>query len=1157
MTIQAQYQDESGSLETPELIPGNGDTPVPDPLCEMVDGFPVVAITEFEAAGSDPCLTKSYSWVAGAKQKTGRQNFGKGKARVKSVPLNQMFLSVTAKHAHAYGLPNRPPNEHGEWDITVKDRLCDSDPEWRISRSRECFQYHDGPGVIFLDHDRGENIHPPMPTLSRSELRDVIISVFPEAASAAAIAKPSSSAGIYGPEEPVPSLEASGCHLHFVAADARDIPRFAKALFIKLWLAGHGHIKITKDGKLLERTVIDAAVFQPERLDYCSPAVVYPPLKSLQRVDGVPVDLSMTWQGGLLDTTLLQVTKDEDALYQAMVAKAKADPAIAQEASRLKGVTIEEQAQKIIKANPAIPKDVAVKQVTRSFETGVLSYWHLVSIDDETTVMVKDILADLDKYAGAECRDPIEPDYADTGVAMIFPRSHANSSPRIQSFAHGGRSYIFQTEVVTDDPEFDCRAREIARLDTVGAGRAVAEWKQSLKAQTGVNHPIKTFRDAVILAREILKREDDRKRQEDTRRTGTSSDDQGTAEPEGDNIGPPIEFFPDDPSSRTGLKPVFGVYDSVCGYRGSSTGLPPGVYEHKVAGKGDPYDYLISAPLHIYAKTCGLEHDNHGIAVRFVDRFGHTHEFALPSKMLYGDKRLLLELFANLGLQINHDHSDRLPAYLAISEPKAELICVTRTGWVMPQTAGNDNPVFVLPHRVIGSDRIIFQSESRQAADKVPSASGCLQSWQDLVAAKAAGNPLMVLSICVALSGPLLDLLPDAESGGPHLFGGSSNGKSTCLQAAVSVWGKNLLSWRSTDNAMEGLAEQLNGTLLALDEIGQGDPKAVAQGAYMLANGVGKARMRETTSMQRQKSWKVAILSSGESRVEDYIKEGAGSAKAGQQVRLLDVRADNRTHGAFDDLHGAVNARVFADALRADTQKNFGHAGPAMVEKLIEFMVDPGIPKLISWWKDLSERMIRTRPGAGTQVQRVAKKFALIALAGELASMWRLVPWETQEAYRSALQCFTAWADEFGDGPAERTKVVNLMRKFLEEYGNNPTRFFDMCLDNAEELPRTPNAKQAGWVRREGPEATYFFHRTGLEEAVRGFRAPDAAKLLDDAGWLVSKRRGTYTSSHRVEGWPNAKSLYAIRMPEDAEAPEEDTCLRSPAVESNLKSAYH
>ncbi len=132
MTTEAQHHDEDSSLETPELTPGGGDTPVIDPLCEMVDGFPVVPITEFEAAGSDPCLTKSYSWVEGAKQKTGRQNFGKGKARVKWVPLNLMFKDVTPKHAHAYGLPNRPPNEDGEWDITVKDRLCDSDPPERL-----------------------------------------------------------------------------------------------------------------------------------------------------------------------------------------------------------------------------------------------------------------------------------------------------------------------------------------------------------------------------------------------------------------------------------------------------------------------------------------------------------------------------------------------------------------------------------------------------------------------------------------------------------------------------------------------------------------------------------------------------------------------------------------------------------------------------------------------------------------------------------------------------------------------------------------------------------------------------------------------------------------------------------------------------------------
>ncbi|MEO1731440.1 MAG: DUF927 domain-containing protein, partial [Pseudomonadota bacterium] len=151
---------------------------------------------------------------------------------------------------------------------------------------------------------------------------------------------------------------------------------------------------------------------------------------------------------------------------------------------------------------------------------------------------------------------------------------------------------------------------------------------------------------------------------------------------------------------------------------------------------------------------------------------------------------------------------------------------------------------FVLPHKTIrdsNGQRVIFQTEG--ALRHQYATTGSLEHWQNEIARFAVGNSRLVLSISSALVGPSLPLLGE-EGGGLHFRGGSSIGKSTALIAAVSVWGPPELmrQWRSTANALEGVCVLHNETFLALDEIGQLDPKEAGSVGYLIANGKGKAR---------------------------------------------------------------------------------------------------------------------------------------------------------------------------------------------------------------------------------------------------------------------------------------------------------------------------
>jgi len=74
--------------------------------------------------------------------------------------------------------------------------------------------------------------------------------------------------------------------------------------------------------------------------------------------------------------------------------------------------------------------------------------------------------------------------------------------------------------------------------------------------------------------------------------------------------------------------------------------------------------------------------------------------------------------------------------------------------------------------------------------------------------------------------------------------------------------------------------------------------------------------------------------------------------------------------------------------------------------------------------------------GADGQVRRVANRFALAAAAGELATFWGIVPWETHEAAIAAQMCFDNWLDRRGGiGAAEDIRGVEQVLATLDADG--------------------------------------------------------------------------------------------------------------------------
>lgn len=549
-------------------------------------------------------------------------------------------------------------------------------------------------------------------------------------------------------------------------------------------------------------------------------------------------------------------------------------------------------------------------------------------------------------------------------------------------------------------------------------------------------------------------------------------------------------------------RPCFQVLDDWADTNGGP--MSPGVWFFEVKeGKGNAPPSLtqnhVCTPIHIDAITQDAHTSNVGLLLRFKTDFGKWKTWAMPREMLAGDCADIRAYLLREGARINHNQDQLFARYLKQPPPKRRMQCATQTGWA---GAPNDKRrAFVLPDSVIGPGHagIVYQHEARGSDEYTTT--GTLEGWKTEIAALAVGNPILTLAICTAFAGPVLGRL-NAQGGGLHLVGDSSTGKTSAVDAACSVWGGQHFrrSWRATGNGMEGVAALFNDCLLALDEISECDPKEVGAIVYSLGNGVGKQRAGRTGLARAVVRWRCSVLSSGERTIETTMRDGGHKIKAGQSVRLLDVPA-HRTHGAWDKLHTHTTGAAMSGAIRDAAQVQHGTAGRAFLEALTAD--DDDLSEAMEAIKALPELQPGTTEG---QAVRAAERFALLAMAGELATSYGVTGWPMGEAIKAASAGLTAWQRLRGDRPkgttTERGQVLDAVKAFIERHGSS--RFSD-----ADELPDKHGATvvrdRAGWWRDTTQQGRrYLFHATGMRDALAAFDFRRATEELKAVGaWEV------------------------------------------------------
>lgn len=542
-----------------------------------------------------------------------------------------------------------------------------------------------------------------------------------------------------------------------------------------------------------------------------------------------------------------------------------------------------------------------------------------------------------------------------------------------------------------------------------------------------------------------------------------------------------------------------------------------GVFYINSGNDGDEPPRFICSRLNVLANTRDKNSNSWGRLLEWWDSDSVRHTWAAPVDLLQGDGIDVRKELASQGLSISTNRRDResLINYIQSVQIDKRARCAERIGW-----HGN---LYITPTETVGSEGELVVFQSGCAVEPAFMTAGTAEDWRKSVSMLANGNSRLMFAIGVAFAGVLAEISGE-DSGGFHLRGGSSSGKTTSLKVAASVWGhpdKYPRLWRATANGLEGLATLHNDGILILDELSQMNPKEAGESAYMLANGQGKSRAGRYGSARPASHWRLLFLSAGEESLASIMSKAGHQANAGQEIRMADIPADaGAGFGAFEMLNGCQTPQELSTMLKEVACKHHGAVGMDYLRRVVSDRQT--IYGRVGGFLDKFVAKVVPK-GASGQVSRVARRFGLVAFAGELATSYDLTGWDKGQSIWAVKSCFNAWMEAFGSGNQEHRRIVEHAIKFIETHG--ASRFEDL---NATTETKTIN--RVGFYRNslEGGREFLVLSESFKAEFCQGFDRRTVIDALTEAGILIQSKTEP-SHSIKIPAFGRTGRVYVLR----------------------------
>ncbi|SPF42631.1 conserved hypothetical protein [Syntrophobacter sp. SbD1] len=379
-------------------------------------------------------------------KKSGGGNLSQGIAETKCLSVFELaehIANLSAKNALCFGVCGYEKATIITQKALAERKVIDGSNKLpTIARTREHFHWPDGPGILFLDYDPEDGKTP----LTRVELHEALYSVWPALKLHPHIWIPSASSCIYREDTGEELRGVMGQRVYIPVLKAGGIERCGKKLFERGWIAGFGRFDVSKSGALLERSLIDLAVFQPERLDYAGGAVCGPGLEQRR-----PKAEIFNSDAQFIDTrTLADLTPDETKELAGL--KDQARQAKRTEVEIRQKEWVEERLTEALEKVPEGRRESETARLrdmyTRAVEQNRLFGDFELLSKKHGKVTVGELLDNRDKFHNGRFSDPLEPDYGDD-PRIAWANLYTNGKPYLFSHAHGGEKFTLHRTLQT------------------------------------------------------------------------------------------------------------------------------------------------------------------------------------------------------------------------------------------------------------------------------------------------------------------------------------------------------------------------------------------------------------------------------------------------------------------------------------------------------------------------------------------------------------------------------------------------------------------------------------------------------------------------------------------------------------------------------------
>lgn len=452
------------------------------------------------------------------------------------------------------------------------------------------------------------------------------------------------------------------------------------------------------------------------------------------------------------------------------------------------------------------------------------------------------------------------------------------------------------------------------------------------------------------------------------------------------------------------------------------------------------------------------------------------------------------------------------------------------TRWTLAASAGwtDDNRAYLLPDgHIIGDENPALFMGKRNVTGGWTT-SGTADTWRESVARLVDGNSLMMVCVAMPFAGPLLKLA-DIQNFGLHLYAPSTTGKTTCATLAASVCGEPSalkMTWNGTASGIGNKAAARCDSFLWLDELGEGNPKAIDKAIYALFNGSGRIRAAQDGGDTSRDSWRLPVISTGEADTVTFAGRARITLAPGQLVRLLNIPVESMQP---ENLHGYPTAGAHARALTRACNSSFGAVFREWITWLIRNRqeAENTTRQRLDKWQAAAAEKYPDSP----QVCRVADAFAVLEAALVLTRPF--TGWDAAACCDAVVRVFTSWVKDFGTHDKAQSQIISQATDFLMQYGRS--RFATLTTDGKANTVTDQEASRMGRLygyRKpadgdNGDEWFYVAPAAFRDHIAKGHNDRQAAAALEKAGMLACEA-GRFRVRLRIGG--SQQRFYKVKL---------------------------